>query len=290
MLKFAANLSFLYNELPFLDRFEAAAKDGFKGVEYLFPYAHSPQEIASALQHSGLQQVLFNAPPAGANRDGAQAAWDQGVRGTTCLPGREDEFRQGFLWALEYAEVLQCPRIHVMAGLVPEAMRQPSHLPPHLSTSSSHAATPGPLRDTYVRNLRWAAEQAAAFDAYILQDKYLSKHRGEYAVRGAVFLPFVNRMDLSLTQDLFRNLGGKRHTAQIRLDIQNFGNMLNSDWGVSQRLLANQILTNAAADSNGKVSYRMAVVNGALPTSSLQATTTSSDVYTMMLSFRYSFR
>ena len=61
MLKFAANLSFLYNELPFLDRFEAAAKDGFKGVEYLFPYAHSPQEIASALQHSGLQQVLFNA-------------------------------------------------------------------------------------------------------------------------------------------------------------------------------------------------------------------------------------
>lgn len=162
MLKFAANLSFLYNELPFLDRFEAAAKDGFKGVEYLFPYAHSPQEIASALQHSGLQQVLFNAPPAGANRDGAQAAWDQGVRGTTCLPGREDEFRQGFLWALEYAEVLQCPRIHVMAGLVPEAMRQPSHLPPHLSTSSSHAATPGPLRDTYVRNLRWAAEQAAA--------------------------------------------------------------------------------------------------------------------------------
>ena len=135
-----------------------------------------------------------------------------------------------------------------------------------------------------------AAEQAAAFDAYILQDKYLSKHRGEYAVRGAVFLPFVNRMDLSLTQDLFRNLGGKRHTAQIRLDIQNFGNMLNSDWGVSQRLLANQILTNAAADSNGKVSYRMAVVNGALPTSSLQATTTSSDVYTMMLSFRYSFR
>ena len=72
MLKFAANLSFLYNELPFLDRFEAAAQDGFKGVEYLFPYAHSPQEIASALQHSGLQQVLFNAPPAGANRDGAQ--------------------------------------------------------------------------------------------------------------------------------------------------------------------------------------------------------------------------
>ncbi len=168
MLKFAANLSFLYNELPFMERFAAAAKDGFKGVEYLFPYAFSKQEIAAALKDTGLQQVLFNAPPAGHDRDSAQAAWDQGVRGTTCLPGREDEFKRGFMLALEYAETLNCPRIHVMAGLVPEGFRVASHLPVHLATSATHASTPGPMRDTYVRNLRWAAEQAAAVGRDVL--------------------------------------------------------------------------------------------------------------------------
>ena len=168
MLKFAANLSFLYNELPFMERFAAAAKDGFKGVEYLFPYAFSKQEIAAALKDTGLQQVLFNAPPAGHDRDSAQAAWDQGVRGTTCLPGREDEFKRGFMLALEYAEALNCPRIHVMAGLVPEGFRVASHLPVHLATSAAHASTPGPMRDTYIRNLRWAAEQAAAVGRDVL--------------------------------------------------------------------------------------------------------------------------
>ncbi|MBV5333530.1 hydroxypyruvate isomerase, partial [bacterium] len=67
MPRFAANLSFLYPDLPFLDRFEAAARDGFTAVEYLFPYAWAPDELTARLQHNGLQQVLFNAPPAGAN-------------------------------------------------------------------------------------------------------------------------------------------------------------------------------------------------------------------------------
>ena len=168
MLKFAANLSFLYNELPFMDRFEAAAKDGFKGVEYLFPYAFGAQEIASALKATGLKQVLFNAPPAGHDRDTAQLAWDQGVRGTTCLPGREDEFKRGFMLALEYADVLQCNQIHVMAGLVPEALRLPTHSPALLNTSAPHAVTPGPMRDTYLRNLRWAAETAASVGRDVL--------------------------------------------------------------------------------------------------------------------------
>ena len=162
MLKFAANLSFLYNELPFLERFAAAANDGFKGVEYLFPYAFDKTDIAAALKDTGLQQVLFNAPPAGDDRNSAQQAWDQGVRGTTCLPGREEEFKRGFTMALEYADALNCPRIHVMAGLVPEALRIPSSLPAHLSTSAPHASRPGPMRNTYVKNLRWAAEQAAS--------------------------------------------------------------------------------------------------------------------------------
>jgi 2-dehydrotetronate isomerase len=111
MPKFAANLSMLYPELPFLDRFEAAARDGFKAVEYLFPYAFDAREIAARLAGNGLQQVLFNAPPGN---------WDGGERGLACLPGRDEEFRAGIREALDYAEVLDCPRIHVMAGLMPE--------------------------------------------------------------------------------------------------------------------------------------------------------------------------
>src|ERR1022692_5106706 len=115
MPKFAANLSMLYPEHPFLDRFAAAARDGFKAVEYLFPYAFDAKEIAVRLRDNGLQQVLFNAPP---------GDWDRGERGLACLPGREDEFRRGFEQALKYAQTLACPRVHVMAGLVPAGLER----------------------------------------------------------------------------------------------------------------------------------------------------------------------
>ena len=95
MPRFAANLSLLYPELPFLDRFEAAARDGFEAVEYLFPYAFAPRELAARLKAHGLQQVLFNAPPAGTDAAGVEAGWAAGLRGTACLPGREAEFRAG---------------------------------------------------------------------------------------------------------------------------------------------------------------------------------------------------
>jgi hypothetical protein len=135
-----------------------------------------------------------------------------------------------------------------------------------------------------------AAEQAAAFDQYISNDKYLSSRRGQYAERNAVFLPFTQRMDLSVSQDIFHSIAGRRHAGQIRLDITNFGNLLNKDWGVGQRIIQTQILTNALADATGKASYRMAVVNGALPTTPYQTTAGISDVYVMMLSFRYTFQ
>ena len=133
-------------------------------------------------------------------------------------------------------------------------------------------------------------EQAAAFDQYISNDKYLSTRRGQYAERGAVFLPLVQRMDLSVSQDLFHAFGGRKHSGQIRLDITNFGNLLNHSWGVGQRIIQNQILTTGLADAAGKASYRMAVVNGALPTTPYQTTAGISDVYVMMLSFRYTFQ
>ena len=141
MPRFAANLSLLYTELPFLERFAAAARDGFRAVEYLFPYAFAASDIAQRLQDHGLQQVLFNAPPGN---------WDAGERGLACLPGREAEFREGIAKAVEYAQALQCPRIHVMAGLVPQG---------------ANAAT---VRATYIANVRYAAEQAAPHGIQIL--------------------------------------------------------------------------------------------------------------------------
>ena len=141
-----------------------------------------------------------------------------------------------------------------------------------------------------------AAEQAAAFESYIQQDAYLRSHRGGYAERNGQFMPMFNRVDVSLMQDIFKNIAGKRNSGQIRFDITNFGNLLNHDWGVSQRLVlattaANgaQILTNPAADAQGRASYRLAVVNNELVRSTFQTNTALSDVYQFLLSFRYSF-
>jgi hydroxypyruvate isomerase len=144
MPKFAANLSLMYPELPFLDRFEAAAKDGLTAVEYLFPYAYAKEELAARLKGNGLQQVLFNAPPGGTDAASIAQAWEQaGDKGTAAVPGREAEFRAGVALALRYAEALDCPRIHLMAGLL---------APGHVRED---------VQPTYVANLRWAAAEAA---------------------------------------------------------------------------------------------------------------------------------
>ena len=141
-----------------------------------------------------------------------------------------------------------------------------------------------------------AEEQAAAFEAYINQDPYLSKHRGEYAERGGIWYPMQKRMDLSIIQDVFHDLGGRRNAGQFRIDFTNFGNLLNHNWGVSQRLVAPitqaygaQILTNPGVDAQGRANYRLATVNNQLVTKTFQTNTNTSDVYQFMLSFRYSF-
>jgi len=140
MPQFAANLSMMYPDMDFLDRFEAAAKDGFKAVEYLFPYAYAAEELAARLKGNGLQQVLFNMPPGGIDPASISQAWEQGVRGTACIPGREAEYQAGVKLAMHYAEVLNCPRIHSMAGLLPSGV------------SRSQA------QDTLVSNLKWACQ------------------------------------------------------------------------------------------------------------------------------------
>ncbi|HEX5373737.1 MAG TPA: 2-oxo-tetronate isomerase [Aquabacterium sp.] len=132
-LRFAANLSWLYTELPFLDRFEAAARDGFSGVECLFPHEHPDPEVQARLQAHGLQLVLFNAEP---------GRWAEGERGLAGLAGREADFRRSVDAALARAERLDCPRIHIMSGLA----------------GADRAADLNRLQE----RLHWAAAQAQA--------------------------------------------------------------------------------------------------------------------------------
>jgi hydroxypyruvate isomerase len=134
MPRFAANLSMMYGELPFLDRFEAAAADGFEAVEYLFPYEHTPEQVAGPLRAHGLVQALFNLPP---------GDWAQGERGIACLPGREAEFAAGVQTALRYAQATGCRKLHAMAGLRPTGISADT------------------LLATYVTNLRQAARALA---------------------------------------------------------------------------------------------------------------------------------
>ncbi|HKJ95731.1 MAG TPA: hydroxypyruvate isomerase [Gammaproteobacteria bacterium] len=132
MTKFAANLSMLFTERDFLDRFEAAASAGFKGVEYLFPYDHSPEEIAARLGGNGLTQVLHNLPA---------GDWAAGERGIACHPDRVSEFRDGVDRAIAYARALGCRQLNCLAG------RQPEGVSDELA------------RSTLVENLGYAAER-----------------------------------------------------------------------------------------------------------------------------------
>jgi hydroxypyruvate isomerase len=111
VIKLAANLSMMFTEVPFLERFAAAAQAGFRGVEYLFPYEAPAAEIRDRLQRHGLSQVLFNTP---------SGNWAQGERGIASLPERIDEFRAGVDNALQYARATGCRKLHVMPGKLPE--------------------------------------------------------------------------------------------------------------------------------------------------------------------------
>ncbi len=143
MPKLAANLTMLYNEVDFLDRFEAAAKSGFKGVEYLFPYAYPKEALAERLAKHGLTQVLHNLPA---------GDWGKGDRGIACLPDRVGEFQDGVGKAIEYAQALSCPQINCLAGIAPQGV------------------TPERVRATFVGNLRFAAEKLAAAGIRLLME------------------------------------------------------------------------------------------------------------------------
>ncbi|MDD2744059.1 MAG: hydroxypyruvate isomerase [Rhodocyclaceae bacterium] len=141
MPKFAANLSFLFTDSPFAERFARAAAAGFRGAEYLFPYEYPSHQVADWLRAADLEQVLFNLAP---------GDWAAGERGLACLPQRQGEFAESVEQALNYAVVLDCQRLHCMAGLRPDGV---------------DAAL---LEATYIANLRYAADRLATIGATLM--------------------------------------------------------------------------------------------------------------------------
>jgi hydroxypyruvate isomerase len=141
MPRYAANLTMLFNELPFLDRFEAAATAKFEAVEFLFPYAYAIDEIKQRLTKHALSLVLHNLPAGN---------WESGERGIACIPGREQEFRDGVSTAIRYATALGVSQLNCLVGKAPEGVD---------STT---------LKDTLLRNLRYAAEELAAANINLL--------------------------------------------------------------------------------------------------------------------------
>jgi len=159
VLKFAANLTMMFNEVPFLERFDAARDAGFNGVEFLFPYDFTTRDVGQRVRDNGLTQALFNLPP---------GDWEAGERGLGALPGREDEFRANLEMALTYAEVTNCRTLHAMAGIVPSG------------------ANTEQMFETFVENLIAAADLCADAGITIVLEALNSRDAPGY------FLPHIS--------------------------------------------------------------------------------------------------
>lgn len=180
MPKFAANLSMMFQEVPFLDRFAAARAAGFAGVEFLFPYDHAKEEITVRLETAALKQALFNTVP---------GDWAKGERGLACLPGREAEFLAGVDKALDYAAALGCPTIHCMAGLRPKDVEESR------------------LEATYVANLKEAAARAARRSVTVVIEPINTRDIPgfylNYQKQGRAVIEKVGADNLKLQLDLY---------------------------------------------------------------------------------------
>ena len=180
MPRFAANLSFLYQELTFLDRFAAARNAGFGAVEYLFPYDFEPSEIAARLDETGLVQALFNLPP---------GDWDGGERGLAALPGREDDFARAVDQAGTYAQALGCKQVHAMAGLLPDEAERARY------------------QDTYLKNLAYAAETLKSAGIRVLIEPLNSGDMPGYFLNGSAqakdIIAAVGSDNLALQYDIY---------------------------------------------------------------------------------------
>jgi hydroxypyruvate isomerase len=203
MPRFAANLSFLFNEVPFLDRFAEAAHAGFRAVEFGFPYEYQAGDIVERQRKHKLDIVLFNAPP---------GDYKLGDRGTASLPDREHEFAAGIVTALRTAKSFDCRRLHVMAGL----------LPPDVDADEHHRR-----RRTFIRNLRFACKEAAEQALTILIEPlnpldnpgyFLTTQADAHAIRAEVGARNLKvQMDLYHAQIVEGNLANtlRQHIAHI---------------------------------------------------------------------------
>ncbi len=180
MPKFAANLSLLFNELPFLDRFEAAAAAGFDAVEFMFPYEFDAEDIHSRLKANGLHLVLFNLPAGN---------WALGERGLAIYPNLVDEFRSSVSQALRYASVLGCKKLHCLAGIAPV---------------QGDVRT---MRKTYVENLRYAAKTLAPEDITLLIEPINTRDIPGYVLdataKAADIIESVEAENLRLQYDVY---------------------------------------------------------------------------------------
>ncbi len=196
MPRFSANLMFLFQEVPFLERFEAAAAAGFKAVEYQFPYDTAVNEIRARLDATGLDMVLINAPP---------GDWAAGERGIAALPGREDEFKASIEIALGYATALGCPCLHVMAGVTTTA-------------------------DSFTENLAWAARLAGGEGVCILIEPLNAIDVPGYLLNNAAqaisIIDRVGEENLFLQYDLYHGaMSGEDLVATVRANAERIAHM-----------------------------------------------------------------
>ncbi|WP_277206438.1 2-oxo-tetronate isomerase [Vibrio misgurnus] len=180
MAKFAANLTMLFTEVPFLDRFQKAHQAGFKAVEFLFPYAYQASELASKIKQFDLEQALFNMPPGN---------WDAGERGFAALPGREAEFRASVEVAIVYANALNCKKVHAMAGILDDRFTREQHIA------------------TFIANIRYAADKFAQQGIELMIEPLNNRDVPNYFIahqREAVALiKQIDRSNVKLQLDLY---------------------------------------------------------------------------------------
>jgi hydroxypyruvate isomerase len=180
MPRFSANLGFLFPDLPFLERFDAAAKAGFTAVEYASPYEYPAAELRGRLSDAGLEQVLINSPAGDRTK---------GERGFACLPGREGTFRDSLEQALDYSVALGCPCVHVMAGMPPQDVA--------LDTALA----------LYAANLAWAGEKGLAAGVKLVIEPLNPRDAPGYLLRtqeqGAAIAAAIGRDRLGLQFDIY---------------------------------------------------------------------------------------
>src|SRR5260370_639835 len=180
MPKFAANLTMMFNEVDFLDRFEAAARAGFQGLEYLFPYPYKKEDLIERLQNYGLTQVLHNLPA---------GDWAKGERGIACLPDRMGELQDGVGRAIEYGAALGCKQLNCLAGIAPQGVATDK------------------LRETFAGNLKFAAAKLASAGIRLLVEPVNTRDiPGFFLCHTAQALEIIDAVaspNLSLQYDIY---------------------------------------------------------------------------------------